>query len=79
MEVVKLKSWTKWGGARTNLGKEKDEFWNCQVCGEEQSGNCPAYLFKFDDDIYIKVCAKCQNKAVVFKISSFTVLKRLVS
>lgn len=65
-----IRSWSKWGGARTRslyAVEFKYTSWYCQECGEEQAIELPGYLVPLDNEgsDYIKVCALCKNKMVV--------------
>ena len=57
-------SWTKWGGARKNIKKEKLDRWYCQACKNEQPGEMPAYMFPIGYGDFIRICSDCQNKVI---------------
>lgn len=76
MEVVKKRGWTKWGGGRLNLIKEHTDIWHCQACSEEQSRECPAYMFPFGEN-WLRICAECESKVFRIRIVSFQDLKRV--
>ena len=54
--------WSKWGGARKGIVKETLDTWYCQVCGEEQTKELPAYMHSIGDRDFIRVCSKCWSK-----------------
>jgi len=54
--------WSKWGGPRKGIVKETLDTWYCQVCGEEQTKDLPAYMFHIGDRDYIRLCSKCWAK-----------------
>ena len=78
MEMVKKQGWTKWGGGRLRLIKEKLDHWYCQACSTEQTKDCPAYMFPLGEDNYIRICSECQNKVYRIRVISFTTLKLIV-
>lgn len=74
MEVVKTRSWSKWGGGRLMMVKEKLDHWYCQACGQEQTHECPAWMFPLKESNYIRICSECRSKVVAIHIESFTEL-----
>jgi len=74
MEMVKKRGWSKWGGGRINLIKEHTDIWYCQACGEEQTIDCPAFMFPFGEN-WLRICSDCESKVVHVKIIHFEDLK----
>lgn len=66
---VKTGGWSKWGGARQGLIREKTDTWFCQVCGQEQPAELPPYFFQLYPKEYLKICAKCRKKTLDLKIT----------
>jgi len=79
MEVVKTRSWTKWGGGKLMAVKEHLQEWTCQACGQPQAEDCPAWLFPLGENNYIRICSECRSKVVHLHIESFHVLKEEVT
>lgn len=70
--TMKLYGWSKWGGARNSISTLLvDEDWYCQVCGEQETKDLPAYFVPYDDTQrdFIKVCSVCRNKSLKKKLT----------
>lgn len=73
--VTRLKwSWTKYGGSRDTLRKEKLDKWNCQSCGREFPGELPGYMFPLkhlNDKEFARICSDCQFIVMRLTIEDF--------
>jgi hypothetical protein len=78
--ITSLKwGWSKYGGRRDGLRKERLEEWCCQSCGKSQPGELPAYMFPITKTKeFIRICSDCQNLVVDKIIVKLEHLIRLV-
>lgn len=67
------KSWSKWGNLKLGFQKRTPE-WICQVCGDLQPEALDPFLFPMSDREFLRICAKCENKHIVYEITTHEVL-----
>ena len=75
MKITKMMyGWTKWGGASHGLVKEQLDEWYCQLCGEHQVVELPAYMFPLDDGNrnFIRICSICKKNTKA--VANFTMV-----
>jgi len=75
----KMYGWSKYGGARHGLVKEKLPEWTCQLCGSIHTSELPSYFMEETSDKreFYRICSVCKHKAIKLEIDNFTELLNL--